>query len=43
MPIWGDEFFQDMPPNSPSPESAKRRLIEVLVEYLETLQTKRQT
>lgn len=43
MPIWGEEFFRGMPTNDPSPESAKRRLIEVIVEYLETLQTKRQT
>jgi hypothetical protein len=42
MPIWGDEFFEDVPPTTPSLESVKARLIEVLVEYVETLQTERQ-
>lgn len=41
MPIWGEEFFADVPPTTPNLESAKQRLIEVLVDYLETLQTER--
>lgn len=41
MPIWGSEFFDDVLPNNPDPERVKRRLIEVLVDYLETLQTER--
>jgi mono/diheme cytochrome c family protein len=43
MPIWGEEFFEDVPSGTPGLEATKRRLIEVLVEYLETLQTKQQT
>lgn len=43
MPIWGDEFFEDAPPGSLSVEVARRRLIEVLIEYLETLQTRQHT
>ena len=41
MPIWGSEFFEDAPPTTPNVEGAKRRLIEVLVQYLESLQTER--
>jgi mono/diheme cytochrome c family protein len=43
MPIWGDEFFEDAPPGSRNVEMARQRLIEVLVGYLETLQTRRKT
>jgi mono/diheme cytochrome c family protein len=43
MPIWGDEFFEDAPPGAPSVEASKRRLIDVLIEYLETLQTRQHT
>ena len=43
MPIWGEEFFEDVPPTTPNLERVKRRLIDVLVEYLETLQTERRT
>jgi mono/diheme cytochrome c family protein len=43
MPLWGEEFFEDVPKTTPSVEQVKRRLIDVLVEYLETLQTERQT
>lgn len=43
MPIWGEEFFEDVPETTPSVEQVKRRLIDVLVEYLETLQTERRT
>jgi mono/diheme cytochrome c family protein len=43
MPVWGDEFFEDAPPGSRNVEMARRRLIEVLIEYLETLQTRRKT
>jgi mono/diheme cytochrome c family protein len=39
MPIWGEEFFEDLPSNTPSVETVKRRLIAVLVEYLDTLQS----
>ncbi len=42
MPVWGNEFFEDAPPGSPTVELAKRRLIEVLADYIETLQTQRQ-
>lgn len=42
MPIWGNEFFEDAPPTTPNLEGVKRRLIEVLVDHLETLQTERQ-
>jgi mono/diheme cytochrome c family protein len=43
MPIWGDEFFADAPPGTPGLEATRRRLIEVLVEYLETLQTEQRS
>jgi mono/diheme cytochrome c family protein len=43
MPIWGDEFFADAPPATPNLEATRRRLIEVLVEYLETLQTEQRS
>lgn len=43
MPIWGDEFFEDAPPDAPSLEASKQRLIEVLIQYLETLQTRQHT
>lgn len=39
MPIWGAEFFGDAPPMTPNVEGLRRRLIEVLAAYLETLQT----
>lgn len=41
MPLWGQEFFEDAPPMAPGLEGVKRHLIEVLVGYLETLQTER--
>ena len=42
MPIWGREFFEDAPPMAPDlVEDEKRHLIEVLVRYLETIQTER--
>ena len=43
MPIWGREFFEDAPPMAPGVEGVKRHLIEVLVDYLETLQTERKS
>jgi mono/diheme cytochrome c family protein len=43
MPIWGDEFFEGAPPETPGLEDAKRRLIDVLVEYLERFQSRRET
>ncbi len=42
MPIWGREFYGDAAPMAPNLEGLKRHLIEVLVGYLETLQTERQ-
>jgi len=43
MPVWGEEFFEDLPPKTPNVETVKRRLIEVLVDYLETLQTEQRS
>lgn len=43
MPIWGEEFFEDAPADTPNLERIKGRLVEVLVEYLESLQSERQT
>ncbi len=43
MPIWGEEFFQDSPPDTPNLERVKGRLVDVLVEYLESLQSERRT
>jgi mono/diheme cytochrome c family protein len=43
MPIWGEEFFEDAPPGSPNLEAARRRLIDLLIEHLEKLQTNRHT
>jgi mono/diheme cytochrome c family protein len=42
MPVWGREFYEDAPPMTPNLEGAKRHLIGVLADYLETLQTERQ-
>jgi len=42
MPIWGREFYGDAAPMAPNLEGLRRHLIEVLVGYLETLQTERQ-
>lgn len=41
MPVWGEEFFEDVPGSTPGLEAVKRRLVEVLVAYLETLQAER--
>lgn len=43
MPIWGDEFFEGAPSATPGLEDAKQRLIDVLVEYLQQLQSARKT
>jgi mono/diheme cytochrome c family protein len=44
MPVWGNEFFEDAPPLTPNlVEDAKRHLIAVLIEYLETIQTERRS
>ncbi|NNL86877.1 MAG: hypothetical protein HKP27_14540 [Myxococcales bacterium] len=43
MPIWGREFFKDADPEGPNIEALKEHLIDVLVEYLEGLQTKQRT
>lgn len=42
MPIWGREFFEDAPPLAPGVEAVKLHLVDVLVGYLETLQTERE-
>jgi hypothetical protein len=42
MPVWGGEFFEDAPPLAPGVDAARRQLIELLVGYLETLQTEQQ-
>lgn len=43
MPIWGKEFFEDAPADTPNLEAVKRRLFEVLVEHLESLQAEQRT
>jgi mono/diheme cytochrome c family protein len=43
MPIWGDEFFGEAPPKTPGLEDTKRHLIDVLVNYLQQLQSARET
>jgi mono/diheme cytochrome c family protein len=44
MPVWGDEFFEDAPPLTPNlVEGAKRHLIDVLADYLESIQTERRS
>ena len=35
------EFFEDVPPETPNLEAVRGRVIEVLVDYLQTLQTER--
>lgn len=41
MPVWGDEFFEDAPPMAEGTvEGARRHLIDVLAEYLESIQSK---
>ncbi len=42
MPVWGEEFFTDAPPLAPDAvERSKQHLVEVLIRYLETLQSER--
>jgi len=43
MPIWGEEFFGDAPPNTVGIEDARRQLIRVLVEFLQRLQGEQAT
>jgi mono/diheme cytochrome c family protein len=43
MPIWGKEFFEDAPADTPNLGAVKRRLIEVLIEHLESLQAEQRT
>jgi len=43
MPIWGDEFFEEAPPTTPGLDDTKRHLIDVLVNYLQRLQSARET
>lgn len=42
MPVWGEEFFGDAPPESPNLEQLRHRVIDLLIDHLETLQAKRQ-
>jgi mono/diheme cytochrome c family protein len=43
MPVWGREFFKDADPEGPNIEALKEHLIDVLIQYLEGLQTKQRT
>ena len=43
MPIWGEEFFGDAPPDTVGIEGARRHLIRVLVNYLQRLQGEQAT
>ncbi|MGI9433073.1 MAG: c-type cytochrome [Myxococcota bacterium] len=43
MPIWGEEFFGDAPPDTVGIEGARRHLIRVLVNYLQRLQSEQAT
>jgi mono/diheme cytochrome c family protein len=43
MPIWGTEFFAEVPPGTLNLETVRHHLIEALVEYLETLQRDQRT
>jgi mono/diheme cytochrome c family protein len=38
MPIWGDEFFEGAPEDTPRLEETRRNLFEALATYLELLQ-----
>jgi len=40
MPVWGQRFFDDDPALSPNAEGARRRTIRVIVEYLESIQSR---
>ncbi len=42
MPVWGERFFQGEAPSGAS-EGAKRRTIEVILDYLESIQPQQQT
>ncbi len=43
MPIWGEEFFADAPSDTPNLEAVRRRLIDVLIEHLQSLQREQTT
>lgn len=43
MPIWGRRFYEGEQPGMPDVEGAKRRTIELLVEYLISIQAQRET
>ena len=43
MPIWGAEFFEDVPSETPNLEALRRRLIGLLVEHLQSLQSEQPT
>ncbi len=42
MPIWGDEFFEDLSPDAPGLDPARRGLMDALLNHLEALQSRRQ-
>lgn len=43
MPIWGEEFFADAPPGTPRIETARHHLIDVLIGFLESLQSEQRS
>jgi mono/diheme cytochrome c family protein len=43
MPVWGEVFFPSEPGGSPNRERAKQRSIQVIIDYLETIQRLRTT
>jgi mono/diheme cytochrome c family protein len=38
MPVWGREFFADAPPSTPGLEHTREHLVNVLVDYLQSIQ-----
>jgi len=43
MPIWGRELFAEAPPATPGLESTRARLVAVLVDHLQSIQTEQGT
>jgi mono/diheme cytochrome c family protein len=41
MPVWGREFFADAPPSTPGLEHTREHLIQVLIDYLQSIQSER--
>jgi mono/diheme cytochrome c family protein len=41
MPVWGEEFFDDLSPDAPGLDAARRGLMDSLVRHLEGLQSRR--